>query len=161
LLCFFHLFELSQEETLLFEGEHWRLRVDTEYKHPIAVVDRTTPSVSACPPPSGCRRGSLVIRDGRIGPIGAHSETGFLSPWRWGAPPRPSPPRRSRTTASAAPRTRRRPLWAGSGTATAARCGAPPSSPGSSSRRLGESAGEGPRRAPDTFLSRVARPGRA
>lgn len=51
--------------------------------------------------------------------------------------------------ASAAPRTRRRPLWAGSGTATAARCGAPPSSHVSSSTRcLTESAGKSQRRLP-------------
>lgn len=71
------------------------------------------------------------------------SESDFLSLWRWGVQPHLSLQRLSRTMASAAPPTPRLPLWAGSGTATAARCGAPPSSRVSSSTLcLTESAGE-------------------
>lgn len=52
--------------------------------------------------------------------------------WRWGAPPRLSPRRQSLTMGSAVPHTLRRPLLAGSETATAVQCGALPSSPASS-----------------------------
>lgn len=76
-------------------------------------------------------------------PVREHSETIFLSPWWWGAQPHLSLQRLSRTMASEAPPTHRHPLWAGLGTATAARCGAPPSSHVSSSTRcLIESAGK-------------------
>lgn len=84
------------------------------------------------------------------------AQTNFLSPWRWGAQPHLSLQRLSRTMASAAPRTRRHPLWAGSGTATAARCGAPPSSHVSSSTHCPtESAGKSWLPLPATHLSWV------
>ncbi|MEQ2181433.1 hypothetical protein GOODEAATRI_011497, partial [Goodea atripinnis] len=55
----------------------------------------------------------------------------YLHLWRWGALPRLSPQRPSRTMALAVPPIHRRPLWAGSEPATAVQCGVPPSSHGS------------------------------
>lgn len=79
--------------------------------------------------------------------IREHSDY-FLVTRRWGVQPRLSLPRQSRTMALAAPPTlHHHPLWVGSETATAVRCGAPASSHGSSSSSsqcLIESAGKRP-----------------
>lgn len=77
--------------------------------------------------------------------------------WWWGAQPRPSPQRPSPTMASEVPHTRCPPLWVGSGTATAARCGAPPSSRvSSSSPCLIESAGKSQRCLPCPLPTRFS-----